>query len=280
MAQNKSPPVLSSTTELHVPHQHQKVTVSGGIQLHCTVSGKGAHTLLCIPGALAPSQWAFARQLEHFGREDSGYTVVALDPRGYGNSTPHDREFCITPEHHLKLDAVQAYELMVLLGFPKFSILGWCSGGVSAIHLAADLPDAVKSLVIWGTRSYLTERDVCIQEELRDVSNWSPHFKAAFEAAYGKDHFWTLWNLFVDSVGATFEQLKGEMCSTKRGNVRCPSLILHGEKDRFTSLSHAEHIHEGIAGSELCTLPEGRHALQIHPDFNATVEAFLRSNNK
>ena len=135
----------------------QTLTVNG-VQLCYWRKGNGPHAILCIPGALAPCGWAFASQLEHFGREDSGYTIVAYDPRGYGHSRPPEREFCLEEEHHLKKDANDAYHLMKSLAFLQFSVLGWCDGGVSAIFLAAQFPTAIRKLVVWGSRAYITCR--------------------------------------------------------------------------------------------------------------------------
>ena len=77
--------------------------------------------------------------------EGRGYTIVAYDPRGYGNSRPPDCEYQLVPEHHLKTDASDAYHLMTSLGYPQFSVLGWCGGGITAICLAAQFPDAIKN---------------------------------------------------------------------------------------------------------------------------------------
>lgn len=88
----------------HIISRH-RIAVNG-VQLYYLRSGTGPHPILCIPGALAPCEWAFASQLEYFGREGSGYTIVAYDPRGYAYSRPPDREFKLQgEEHHSKVDA-------------------------------------------------------------------------------------------------------------------------------------------------------------------------------
>ena len=123
----------------------------------------------------------FLPVIEHFGREDSGYTIVAYDPRGYGHSRPPERKFCLQEEHHLKKDANDAYHLMKSLGFSEFSVLGWCDGGVSGIYLAAQFPTAIRKLVVWGSRTYITEHDLKLTEKLEDFQRWAPQF---FETIY------------------------------------------------------------------------------------------------
>ena len=50
-----------SDVDLHTVSQ-QTLTVNG-VQLGYWKKGNGPHAILCIPGALAPSRWAFSSQL-------------------------------------------------------------------------------------------------------------------------------------------------------------------------------------------------------------------------
>jgi len=258
-----------------LPTVQQKCLVNG-VELHFTQSGRGPHPILCIPGAMAPSHWAFASQLEYFGGEGRGYTIVAYDPRGYGNSRPPDREYQLVPEHHMKTDASDAYHLMKSLGYPQFSVLGWCGGGVTAICLAAQFPDAIKKLVIWGSRTYLTKDDVKRSEELEDLKNWNPRFREAFEAIYGVPNLALLWQKFTDSVRAMYAKTGGDVCTEEMTKVSCPTLILHGGRDKFSPLSHAEYMKYHIVDSQLHIFADGRHNLQICLGFNSVVDNFLK----
>ena len=272
----------SSTTDddsgivSNCPTTIQQKHLVNGIELHSTQNGRGPHPILCIPGALAPCQWTFSSQLEYFGREGRGYTIVAYDPRGYGNSRPPDREYQMIPEHHLKADADDAYRLMKTLGYQQFSVLGWCDGGITAICLAAQFPDAIRNLVIWGSRTYLTKADVKLTEELEDLRRWNPRFREAFEAIYGEPNLFPLWQKFTDSVRATYAWTGGDVCTKEMTKVTCPTLILHGERDKFSLSSHAEYMKAHIAGSQLHTFADGRHDLQSCPGFNSAVDNFLK----
>ena len=58
-------------------------TTSDGVRLHYTEAGPNfAPTLVFVPGWTMPA-WIFQRQIEFFSRD---YHVVALDPRGQGDS--------------------------------------------------------------------------------------------------------------------------------------------------------------------------------------------------
>ena len=254
--------------------------MNGG-QLYYLQYGTGPHPILCIPGALAPCEWTFASQLEYFGREGSGYTIVAYDPRGYGNSRPPIREFKIQGEHHLKLDAKDGYHLMKTLGFSTFSVLGWCDGGVSVICLAAQFPAAVRKLVVWGSRTYLTEQDLKKSEEIEDVQRWAPHFHEGLIPVYGTPKLSQMWHEFTDSL-RTLRALKadGDVCTEELTKVRCSTLILHGERDFFSPQSHAECMNDHIDESQLYTISDGKHDLHMHPtnEFNSVVDEYLNSD--
>ena len=59
--------------------------------------------------------------------------------------------------------------------------------------------------------------------------------------------------------------------------IRCPALILHGEKDELFTWEHASTLHRGIAGSELrCIRGQGH---DLHDDnLDAWVGAMMRGN--
>lgn len=40
------------------------------------------------------------------------------------------------------------------------SLLGWSDGGVTAMIIAAEFPELINKLVIWGANAYLTNQDV------------------------------------------------------------------------------------------------------------------------
>ena len=260
-----------------------KVDVNG-VQLYYERRGAGPHPVLCIPGALGTAVSDFAPQLEYFGRKDSGYTVVAYDPRGYGNSRPPSRTFHTEPEHFLKSDAYDAYNLMKVLGFSDFSVFGWSDGGVSAIVLAAKFQNAVKKLVVWGASAYISREDLKMFEAVRDVSEWSPKMRESLEAVYGSDlpKIWAGWNDSMMEIytktASNSESLGGDLCIGELPHIKCPTLILHGEKDPLCPQFHAEYLRDHITGSKLHLYPTGKHNIHLRfaQEFNALVDQFLK----
>lgn len=39
--------------------------------------------------------------------------------------------------------------------------------------MAAEKPERIKKLVVWGANSYLSQKDLTMVETVRDVSKWS-----------------------------------------------------------------------------------------------------------
>lgn len=270
---------LSTTLEgFNKKSDSQKTAVVNSVEIHYEIEGDGLHVILCIPGAAAPCKWAFTPQLEYFGRKDSGYTIISYDPRGYGYSRPPDRDFQIHPEHHIKRDASDAYQLMTQLGFTRYSVLGWCSGGVTAICLAARYPTTIISLMVVGCRPYYTNDDISRIKPMTDITTWNRQLLETFTNCYGSvSQTEQLMKQILDSVIDTCNQTDGDMCSEEMTQVVCPALIGHGERDRITLRSHADYVHHRISNSELTVFEEAGHSphQSCSDKFNSTVETFL-----
>ena len=266
-------PLTQSATQLVT----NSVAVRNGL-LHYHVRGNGPHAILCIPGALGTALTDFLPQLEHFGHQESRFTIVGMDPFGYGASRPPERDFLVKPDDHfLKIDAMDGHTLMQALSFKKFSVLGWSDGGVSAIMLAALFPESVKKLVVWGSNAYVTKDDIVLFEKTRDVSNWSQRMRQTMENIYA-DLFPSLWCRWIDSMKEIYRTRKdGDLCLQEVKRVQCPTLIVHGAKDAMCPQFHAEYLKENIEGSEMIVLKEGKHNLHLrYPnEFNKVTEQYL-----
>ena len=255
---------------------------ANGVDLYFERYGSGPHAVLCMPGALGSVQTDFPPQMDYFGRPGSGFTVVGYDPRGYGRSRPHSRRYS-APGGPLfyETDAEDAAGVMRGLGYSEFSLVGWSDGGVSAIIAAARFPKLVKNLVVWGANAYVSKTDVELVEKTRNVANWSPRMRAAMEAVYGGD-FPRMWSDWMDGfVGVYFDPVrKGDLCKKEAGEVKCPTLVVHGEKDALCPKFHAEFLSNEIPNCRYVTYPEGKHNLHLKysEEFNKLVGEFLKGS--
>ncbi|HET7085671.1 MAG TPA: alpha/beta hydrolase [Rhizomicrobium sp.] len=244
-----------------------------GLSMYVEQAGQGTSVgtpLLLIPGALGTGRGDFPAQFEWFAGR--GFAVIAPDPRGYGGSRPPERDY---PLDFYERDAADMLALMAALGHDRFAIMGWSDGANIATLMAAQKPQVVKKLVVFGGQSYLTAEEIAAFDAIRDIATWSARTAEPMQAVYG-DTLQGLWNRYVDGQAALL-RAGGNLYRERLKDVRCPSFVLHGARDPLVPVFHAEAIHRGIAGSRLHIFPDGRHNIHIRyaDEFNALAHDFL-----
>ncbi|MRT05301.1 alpha/beta fold hydrolase [Ewingella americana] len=101
----------------------------------------------------------------------SQYTVVLADLRGYGDSGKPEPD----AEHYLysKREMAQdQYELMLALGFKKFSVIAHDRGARVAHRLALDHPQAIKRMVLMDIAPTLSMYQQTNEEFARAYWHW------------------------------------------------------------------------------------------------------------
>ncbi|ELU06268.1 hypothetical protein CAPTEDRAFT_156358 [Capitella teleta] len=247
----------------------------------------GNHVVLLLPGALGSAKTDFAYQMQNLNKDI--FTLIAWDPRGYGQSRPPVRDW---PEHFLRRDAEDAAQFMeklmmqlqeVTKSMPKnvnqdkFSLLGWSDGGITAMILAAMIPEKIRKLVVWGANAFVTKEEIETYEKIRDVNQWSGMMRKPFEDTYGTEYFSQQFGNWVDAFSKFQDNPEGDICREDLSKITCPTLVLHGQKDPLVPQFHADFLIENIQGSQLKLFPEGKHNLHMrfNKEFNSVVEQFL-----
>jgi valacyclovir hydrolase len=240
-----------------------------GLSMHFERAGKGA-PLLLIPGALGTGAGDFPGQIGWFA--ERGFEVIAPDPRGYGRSRPPERDY--PPDFYFR-DAADMFALMSALGHERFSIIGWSDGANIATVMAAQRPERVTRLMVFGGQSFLTAEEIAAFNHIRRISAWSPRAAEAMRAVYG-EALDDLWDRYVTGQEALF-RAGGDLYRPLLAKVGCPTLVLHGALDPLTPGLHADVIHRGITGSRLHIFPEGKHNIhqRYADEFNSRVLSFL-----
>ena len=91
-------------------------------------------------------------------------------------------------------DARDAHTLMEHLSFPKYSVMGWCDGGVAGMFLSSAFPQAVRNLVAWGCKSFITDEDVELFEQTRDVTTWNVEVSEPASRRCGQTGWTAFWS--------------------------------------------------------------------------------------
>ena len=68
-----------------------------------------------------------------------------------------------------------------VIGYDKYSVLGWSDGGTLALILAGKYPSVIERIVVWGSYSFLTKHDIDLREAIRDVSQWNAKMRQRLE---------------------------------------------------------------------------------------------------
>ncbi|XP_017785694.1 PREDICTED: valacyclovir hydrolase [Nicrophorus vespilloides] len=251
-------------------NMESKVVIKGQT-INYLKTGNGKHPLLCMPGALGTIWSDFKPQIESLDKEK--YTIIAWDPPGYGASRPPNKKFST---EFYEDDADFALNLMKSLEIPEFSILGWSDGGITGIILAAKYPAVVRKLAIWGANAYVLPEELKSYEKLKDISKWSDRMKAPLVAMYGEDGLKQMWSDWCDALIAIGKR-DADICKKMLPKIKCPTYILHGDKDPMVADEHPTYLLENIKGSKLYRFPEGKHNIHLRyaKEFNELVTKFL-----
>lgn len=209
------------------------------------------------------------------GLDQELFTIIAIDLPGYGKSRPPERMYSVASYPN---DAKKAGLLMEKLGIKLYSVLGWSDGAKIALLLAINNQARVDKLIVWGVVPYASEYDIKAVSMTRDTSIFDAKSRKNYIEAYGEELFEQLWHKHVD------------YCSSFSGNseaiwdirkemrtIKCPTLILHGDKDSLIDKTHPATAEREIADSRLIRFPNGSHNIhQVYvKEFNKYVTDFL-----
>lgn len=168
-----------------------------------------------------------------------------------------------------------SYLFYQTLGFESYSILGFCAGGATALILAANYPQRVVNVAVWGTKAYVGETD---KQNVRRFMSGETLSQSANDAniiIYGEEECKRMYENLSD---AFFKM--GDICKSDLPNVECPVLILHGEADNWITKEHPLYLAENIKKAKLHIFPEGKHFLhhKYAEEFNKIVETYMLQN--
>ena len=195
------------------------------------------------------------------------FRVVAPDARGHGNSVWNGEPFTV-PQL-----AEDVAALIEHLDVGPAHVAALSMGGCTAIALAVRHPDLVTRLVLADTTAdYGPEKESAWAERAdKAVSVQRPQQLAFQVDRWFSPDFVSRDPVEVDRVSQIFvstdsrahaaacQALGGYSDADRLAEIVAPTLVLVGEDDYATPPSMAQHLHEGIAGSELHVLADVHH---------------------
>lgn len=240
-----------------------------GTVLHYEEAGTG-EPLLLLHGGLGTARLHWWREIPFFAER---FRVIAPDMRGYGSSSP-PRDF---PLDFYQRDADDMAALLHATRAAPAHVLGWSDGGNVALVLAAQHPELVRSLVIVAGEARLLPEERDLWPALIDTTGWSDGARQRFIEAQGPLNWPGVLQRMLEGYTRVLDERGGEIISARLGEIRCPTLILHGTADATVPVRHAHELHAAIAGSLLHLYPETGHLphREHEEDFRARALVFL-----
>lgn len=206
------------------------------------------------------------------------HTVFAIDTRGHGRTTLGTAPFTY---RQLASDAAGFIEQM---GVGPMHVIGWSDGGTTALGLALERPDLVRSLVLLGTDFNISNFDahalleiddflkplssgMLLSRLLRRILTPQPALEGEFLRSMR-----LMWTTLPDF---TIEEL---------GRITAPALVIACDRDEFLSpkgdpFSVFEELAAALPHSSIVKVMGGKHTVHIDraPLVNRLILDFLET---
>ncbi|HEX9950973.1 MAG TPA: alpha/beta fold hydrolase [Rubricoccaceae bacterium] len=235
------------------PRETVHVPVAGGVEAGGTVavhvSGEGP-PLVVLHGALGSTALETDRLVRFWERR---FRVLAVDLRGHGASSP----LVSPPTWTETVDDVEA--VADALGVDRFRLFGFSMGGGVALAAAARLGRRVERLAVHGVNVRWTPAEVeTMVAPMRDIAGSFPYWATRLAETHGDR-----WPALAEQVRAFTARLPDEhMTADMLGAITAPTLVSHGDADRFFDLAHPLALRHEIPDARLWVIPGLDHPIQ------------------
>ena len=159
-------------------------------------------------------------------------------------------------------------------GLEAAAVFGFSLGGAVALALAAERPGMVDRLASHGANVQWTDLEVAAMIEPMDFDRLEGSFWGRrLEDVHGPG-----WRHLVEDVAAFTRGLPADWIEDGEiARIECPTLISHGDSDRFFDVRHPVNLYRHIPDASLWIVPGLDHPIQglEVASFAARVGAFL-----
>lgn len=74
--------------------------------------------------------------------------------------------------------------------------------------------------------------------------------KAPLIKLYTENGLQDMWNAWCDALQDIYKKSNGNLCKEKLPLIKCPTLIVHGNKDPMIATEHPQYLLNNIKGAK------------------------------
>lgn len=181
----------------------------------------------------------------------TGRTVVAYDRLGFGQSSPYPGTL---PVNFVADEAQQGLAAMLdYFGIEQFVALGHSVGGGMAVCAAAAYPARCEALITIAAQSHVEAQTAAgIRQAAQQFAE--PGAMNRLAKYHGDKADWVLHAWTDTWLSAEFAHWRLDEVLPL---VRCPTLVIHGDRDEYGSTVHPKSIAQDVQGPNVLAILSG-----------------------
>lgn len=213
------------------------------------------------------------------------FSVIAFDNRGAGETSFPSGWFSVGDM------ADDIATLLRHLGIASAHIMGWSMGGNIAQEFTLRHPEMVRTLTLASTYMRRPSRSSFAIGQIIEVgrSLGSGTVMSLMNALCMSEDYYRSREGVVNGNGRQVYDIEGMAMQKKAldeydingrvGEIRVPTLIIHGEDDIMVPIRFGEEMNGSIAGSEMVRVPGAGHILRTE-DYTDHLIGFIERQSK
>ncbi|NIC06585.1 alpha/beta fold hydrolase [Halomonas sp. DX6] len=250
-------------------------TTGDGVRIAYRIDGPAESPVLVLSNSIATDLGMWEHQVPELSEH---FRVVRYDMRGHGES--------YVPAGAYSIDRLgrDVLELLDSLDIQRVHFLGLSLGGFVGQWLGIHAPERIDRLILSNTASYLgpagqwdeiiaavLEAEDMQETAERFLHNWFPIRLLEDGSAAVEPFRTTLLAMDRQGLAGSYAAVRDTDMRRTIALITNPTLVIAGEHDPVTTVSHSEAMAATIPGAKLTVMPA---AHMTHIEF---PEAFMRA---
>jgi len=226
--------------------QEENFEEVNGAKIHYLTYGEGEPILLLHNFTASHKIW-----LPWVNEFPEMYQYIIPDLRGHWLSTNPSDVF----RHHES--ALDMFGLMDALDIESFRAIGTSSGGMTLLQMSTMDTTRIEAMILIGATTHFPPegRDIGTNATYETINDgWRQAL--LYHQPGGEEQAREVLRLFRE-VNSTYEDMN--FTSPYLSTIKCPTLIIHGDRDSFFPIDIPVNVYKSIPNSYLRVIPNGGH---------------------